>query len=48
MIQKIGRLIALAAFGSITMNASAQSNGGKDEKVDLTQEIHGTVRGKYE
>lgn len=48
MIQKIGRLIALAAFGSIAMNASAQSNGGKDEKVDLTPEIHGTVRGKYE
>ena len=48
MGQRIKRKIVLAAVVAAAVPAFAQSNGDDSEKVDLTPEIHGTVRGKYE
>ena len=48
MVFKKCRTVALAMMCASVLPALAQTSDDGKEKVDLTPEIHGTVRGKYE
>ena len=48
MTLKMNRILAFAMMCAAVMPVMAQTASDDEEKIDLTPEIHGTVRGKYE